>query len=857
MSIHPARPNLRRTYAGLASLALVAGGAVATAPAASAAGATYTVNSDACKGAGSLYEAVALANANPGDDTIIVDPAITSISVCAPRLPTLDEFFLQVTESVTIVGNGVTLRGQQKWITQDGLINAYSCPTKNPGSQIIQYGLGLIEVGVTGVGAPGVDVTLDGVTATNLPYLFYVRTGGSLAVTGSTFTETQDFRSNFCDVPAVLVDGSASFSLTNSTIDRGWLAEPDYAGGFITGVGDSTITVDRSSMSRLNGTGFAVRNYEGDTNIVSSIFTDAGGFRNGDGDMKIVNSAWYSSLASPVDSPYYQFQQTGSGGSMTLTASTVSIALPFCGNDCINDPIANPGLRPSMPFNVGAGNLQLESTAVGGPEYPGSVAVVLADDSATVSADDSTWIQPRAAQDDTALRPAFNQPSLLTDPPGLPTNPLAVFPETIMPLLGDDTTPGVLIDAIDDTLVTNPIDGAPITTDVLGNPRWDANGKRNIGAVQLTLAPHLTVDSTGDQQVKLSWSRPLDPPSGAITGYGLSYRSSGGAWTRINISGAGALDDTVTGLTNGTTYEFKIVAVNGAGDGPESNVVNATPFAGIGTPVVTGVGGDQQVALSWTAPSLGGRTLDHYTVLYRAAGTSAWTDAGNTTSTSLTVGSLSSGTTYEFGVFAVATDATNGAIGTTTATTNAVFPPSAPLNVSATAGNASATVTWQAPASSGTFPVTSYEVKSSPSGGSCLVQAPTLTCDITGLTNGTTYTFEVRALNGAGWGPWSPPSNAVTPRDPARLAIVITGYRATGDQANRIHVDGVTTGLVGTQVRPRVKLAGETTYRTGTAVRTVADDGTFTWQRKTNKKTYVYFLGDGVRSNRVVIAARS
>ncbi|MFZ8980214.1 MAG: fibronectin type III domain-containing protein, partial [Candidatus Nanopelagicales bacterium] len=126
-----------------------------------------------------------------------------------------------------------------------------------------------------------------------------------------------------------------------------------------------------------------------------------------------------------------------------------------------------------------------------------------------------------------------------------------------------------------------------------------------------------------------------------------------------------------------------------------------------------------------------------------------------------------------------------------------------------------------------------------------------------GLTNGTTYTFEVRALNGAGWGPWSPPSNAVTPRDPARLAIVITGYRATGDQANRIHVDGVTTGLVGTQVRPRVKLAGETTYRTGTAVRTVADDGSFTWQRKTNKKTYVYFLGDGVRSNRVVIAARS
>ena len=59
---------------------------------------------------------------------------------------------------------------------------------------------------------------------------------------------------------------------------------------------------------------------------------------------------------------------------------------------------------------------------------------------------------------------------------------------------------------------------------------------------------------------------------------------------------------------------------------------------------------------------------------------------------------------------------------------------------------------------------------------------------------------------------------------------------------------------MGRQVTPRVKLQGETDYETGTGVRTISADGTFAWQRRTGKKTYVYFTaGAGVRSNRVII----
>ena len=50
--------------------------------------------------------------------------------------------------------------------------------------------------------------------------------------------------------------------------------------------------------------------------------------------------------------------------------------------------------------------------------------------------------------------------------------------------------PGKLIDVIPFVLI-NPIDGSEIEFDVAGNARVDANGDRDIGALQLGLAPFL------------------------------------------------------------------------------------------------------------------------------------------------------------------------------------------------------------------------------------------------------------------------------------------------------------------------------------------------------------------------------
>jgi hypothetical protein len=185
------------------------------------------------------------------------------------------------------------------------------------------------------------------------------------------------------------------------------------------------------------------------------------------------------------------------------------------------------------------------------------------------------------------------------------------------------------------------------------------------------------------------------------------------------------------------------------------------------------------------------------------------------------------------------------------------YPPSPPGGVTAVAGDGEATVSWEPSASPGDFPVTNYEARSGPGGANCLVTAPTTSCTITGLSNGRAYSFEVRALNGAGWGSWSGASSPVTPTPSATKSILITGSRASVKDRPGVKATGTTVGLAGTIVQARVHVAGEVDCFDG-AVRTVAPDGSFAWQRKTGKKVYVYFrsLADpGVRSNRVVILA--
>ena len=105
-----------------------------------------------------------------------------------------------------------------------------------------------------------------------------------------------------------------------------------------------------------------------------------------------------------------------------------------------------------------------------------------------------------------------------------------------------------------------------------------------------------------------------------------------------------------------------------------------------------------------------------------------------------------------------------------------VVPPVIPTNVSATAGDTVAFVNFVAPPNSAPQAITGYQITSKPAGGVSPVLAATATSGtVTGLTDGTTYTFTVHAINAGGNGMESTPSNPVTPAAKPSVTISFTG----------------------------------------------------------------------------------
>ena len=132
-----------------------------------------------------------------------------------------------------------------------------------------------------------------------------------------------------------------------------------------------------------------------------------------------------------------------------------------------------------------------------------------------------------------------------------------------------------------------------------------------------------------------------------------------------------------------------------------------------------------------------------------------------------------------------ATNSAGSASATSAATaTVAGSVPGAPTGVTATGGNTQASVAFTA-SSTGGPAITSYTVTSSPGGFTASGSASPLT--VTGLTNGTSYTFTVTATNSLGTGPASSASNAVIPANsPTSVEyLVVGGGGAGGGSANR------------------------------------------------------------------------
>ncbi len=102
-------------------------------------------------------------------------------------------------------------------------------------------------------------------------------------------------------------------------------------------------------------------------------------------------------------------------------------------------------------------------------------------------------------------------------------------------------------------------------------------------------------------------------------------------------------------------------------------------------------------------------------------------------------------------------------------------PPNAPTGVSATPYHQSALVSFTAPATTLTRPIIHYAVTASPGGRQCIAIA-TPSCTVTGLTDGTPYTFTVTASTIVGT---SAPSSASAPVSPLPVPSAPGGVQAT------------------------------------------------------------------------------
>jgi hypothetical protein len=141
-----------------------------------------------------------------------------------------------------------------------------------------------------------------------------------------------------------------------------------------------------------------------------------------------------------------------------------------------------------------------------------------------------------------------------------------------------------------------------------------------------------------------------------------------------------------------------------------------------------------------------------------------------------------------------------------------LFLPAAPTSLTATGGNAQADLSWTAPTVLAQTPITDYTVQYSSNSGSTWTTfsraASTATsATVTGLTNGTAYTFRVSATNGVGVGSYSSASSSVTP-----AGAVIT---------------------IGTQPSNQTAASGAATFSVSASV-TQSASLSYQWQRSTD-----------------------
>ena len=333
---------------------------------------------------------------------------------------------------------------------------------------------------------------------------------------------------------------------------------------------------------------------------------------------------------------------------------------------------------------------------------------------------------------------------------------------TVASVAGSGTSYTVVVTGITGTgTIKVNLNASTNIADGLGNTgpaAYTSGSTHNVAIPTAPSAPTIGTATAGDGQAFVTFTPPASNGGSAITTY-TATANPGGAFG--SCAGPAACTATVTGLNNGMAYTFTVTATNGIGTSTASGASNsATPK------------GNQSITFSnpgaqnfGTTPTLTATATSSLTPTFTSSTTGVCTITSGGSLTFVTAGSCTidadqAGST----VWNAATTVTQ------TFTVNAIAP-GAPTIGTATAGNTQATVTFTAPASTGGAAIiaSGYTVTANPGGATATGSSSPIT--VTGLTNGTAYTFKVTATNSAGTGGASDASNSITPAAPQSITF--------------------------------------------------------------------------------------
>ena len=183
-------------------------------------------------------------------------------------------------------------------------------------------------------------------------------------------------------------------------------------------------------------------------------------------------------------------------------------------------------------------------------------------------------------------------------------------------------------------------------------------GSANVTNVLVSCSTNPTVPTTplsltgiaSNAQVSLSWLAPSSNGGASLIQYFVQDKlHASSTFATVATTSSSTLSSIVTSLTNGTSYDFQVLAQNSVGTSSPSNTLTATPITVPGAPTMgSATAGNAQATVTFSAPGSNGGSA----ILYYTASSTPSNITATSATTSITVTGLTNGQPYTFKVTA-------------------------------------------------------------------------------------------------------------------------------------------------------------------------------------------------------------